>query len=158
MSLTERIDLALLARADAFVAWNRSRGAADQWELAKAGADISLALLLAAAVVDHAAQPGSSQIGYLFIGALFLFVRQRERRTIARLSGMPDGAFRARRSEKDQRQLNLVIMAGLVLLCLLAFDAGNLLFLASVAALDACNYFKAAATPPDVPSGPIDGM
>ena len=154
MSLVERIDLALLVRADAFVAWNRDRGRADQWSLARACHDMAIALVLAAALVDASTSRTTSPLemtGYAVIGALFLYVRRRERRIMDELSRARDGAMRARVEDADWRHTNILVVAGLALLGVISFAPADVPFIAAVVTMDASFYLKAAVPPPPAP-------
>lgn len=151
MSLIGRIDLALLVRTDAFVGWNRDRGRADQWLLAAACLDMSIALVIAALLIETASNPGVSplsQSGYIVIAFLFGFLRSRELRSISELSAKPEGAMQARVGEEDARRTNIVVMMALLAMSAISFGTSDIAFLLAVATMGAAHYFKAAEPPP----------
>lgn len=150
MTFLERLDARLLGWADRFVAWNRDRGRADQWEMARASLDIGYAMLFATYLLALYATRTyfSTHALYLFLFAVFWFVRKRETTSIRRLSSMKDGAARARITEARMRMGNALVFIALAALSLIDTRVSDISFLIAIATFDAALYLKAAEPPP----------
>lgn len=149
--MLDKIDLWLLKRFDLFVAWNRDRGAADQWDLSCAAGDSAVAVNLGGAVLM--AQTFDGTVGEAFLrmimlGAIVSFAWS-GRISIRRYRAMAQGSLVARLAEQPIRRFILLLTLLIPLSLLEGVALDDVASAISILLVDCAMYLKAATPPPN---------
>lgn len=149
--MLDRLDQWLLTRFDLFVGWNRDRGAGDQWQLARAAGDASLALNAAGMILLVQGGGGGDALDMAARILLLVAVGWSTivgRRSVTRYERARDGALRARIVERPLRRILIVLTAAMLVSFLDHPAIDDVAVALSLMLLDASVYLKAATPPP----------
>jgi hypothetical protein len=143
-------DEILLDLSDHVVGWNRDRGAADQWEIARALADMHLVLLIASALCSVYEDMGTTSLVLLVVVLPLIGTMNRweERKAIRRLESSSTGAQTARLKGVASRYYCLVASLGFGVRGVWHMEPMALFFALGMTCLGACQYAKASMPPP----------
>lgn len=149
--MLDRLDLWLLTRFDLLVAWNRDRGAADQWELSRAAGDGAIAVNLGGAVLKARTfdgTPAEAILRLIMLGSIIAFAWS-NRTSINRYRTMCRGSQVARTTERPIRHFVVLLTILMPLSLLEGIGLDDVAGAVSILLVDCGMYLKAAMPPPD---------